>query len=186
MGRSFNDKSNNQQIVRVDDQLKLIVDKNPNGITYEGTAKFNVATNESYWKIKRTETIGNETFSTFLGLPGGACIGDPIFVWDDRVTLFGDPLVADPDDISVYGALSVTTTATELKVNASVLAGRTTMYAQPQDGDVYFGFNSSVTTATGTKVAQDATLVVEDPDARVKIYLITSSGSVDVRIGEML
>lgn len=83
----------------------------------------------------------------------------------------------------VYKSLSVTTTATEVKVGGSVLDDRVAIMIQPIDGVVYLGFDSSVTTSNGIKIAKELVFPFEC-GPRVSVYLITSSGTVDVRIVE--
>lgn len=88
------------------------------------------------------------------------------------------------DGPSVNGALSVTDTATELKVGASVLDQRTVVTIQPLDGVVYFGFSSGVTASNGTKVFKGQFFALEAGDSET-VFLVAESGqTVDVRITE--
>ncbi len=84
----------------------------------------------------------------------------------------------------VQGALAVSTTPVELKVGASRLDQRVMISIQPLDGDVYFGFDSgTLTSSTGTKIFKGQYFPLEATD-QATIYLITDSGTVDVRITE--
>lgn len=88
------------------------------------------------------------------------------------------------DGPSVNGALSVTDTATELKVGASVLDDRTVVTIQPLDGVVYFGFSNAVTASNGTKVFKSQYFSLEAGDQE-EVWLIAESGeTIDVRISE--
>lgn len=82
-----------------------------------------------------------------------------------------------------YGAESVTTTAAEIL--ATPEAGRTRILLQNLGNkDVYLGFDGSVTTANGLRLAKGSTLEVpfgEDID----IFAIAESGTQDVRFWEL-
>lgn len=84
---------------------------------------------------------------------------------------------------AVYGAQSVTTTAAELKVGASALERRKAVSVQPVDGDVYFGFDGTVTSSTGTKIFKGEKFFLECADS-LPLYLVADSGTVDTRIAE--
>lgn len=84
---------------------------------------------------------------------------------------------------SYYGAISVSTTPTLLKVGASVYSERIEVSFQPLDGDIYYGFDSSVSYTTGTKVFRYQLITLESGPLET-IYLVTESGTVDVRITE--
>lgn len=88
------------------------------------------------------------------------------------------------DGPGVSGSLNVTTSAVELKVNASALEDRKVVTIQPLDGDVYFGYDSSVTSSTGTKVFKGQYFPLEAGD-QLTVYLVADSGTVDVRITEV-
>lgn len=88
------------------------------------------------------------------------------------------------DGPGVSGSLNVTTSAAELKVNASALEDRKVVTIQPLDGDVYFGYDSSVTSSTGTKVFKGQYFPLEAGD-QLTVYLVADSGTVDVRITEV-
>lgn len=88
------------------------------------------------------------------------------------------------DGPSVYGSVSVTDTASELKVGGSALDQRITVTIQPLDGVVYFGFDSSVTASNGTKVFKGQYFSLEAGDQET-VYLVADTGeTVDVRISE--
>lgn len=87
------------------------------------------------------------------------------------------------DGPAVYGALSVSTAA-ELKVGASPLEERKVVSFQPTDGIIYYGYDSSVTSSTGTKVFEGQLIYIEASD-RLSVYLIADTGTVNVRITEV-
>ena len=86
-----------------------------------------------------------------------------------------------------YGALTMTTSGTtyEVKVGASKLSNRISVTATPTTADVFWGYDSSVTTSTGTKIFKDQTMVWDmNPSSTAAIFLVSASNSVNVRITE--
>lgn len=88
------------------------------------------------------------------------------------------------DGPAVYTNLSVTTTAAEAKVGASALDERKVIGIQPLDGDIFWGYDSSVTSTTGHKIYQDVYVEIEASE-QLSVYLVAASGSIDVRISEI-
>jgi hypothetical protein len=84
----------------------------------------------------------------------------------------------------VQGALSVSTTAVELKVGATPLDQRAVVTIQPLDGDVYYGYTSGVTASTGTKIFKGQVYPLEATD-QLPVYIVAASGTIDVRITEV-
>lgn len=84
---------------------------------------------------------------------------------------------------ALYGNLSVSTSAIEVKVGASPMDGRTVVTIQPLDGDIYYGYDSSVTTSTGTKIFQGQFFPFEATE-KLSIYVIAAS-TIDCRITEV-
>ena len=87
------------------------------------------------------------------------------------------------DGPGVYGTLSVST-ATELKVGGSALEERKVVSFQPVDGDIYYGYDSSVSTSTGTLVLKNQLVIIE-AGTTLPVWLIAATGTVDVRITEV-
>lgn len=85
---------------------------------------------------------------------------------------------------ALHGALSVSTTAVEVKVGASALSERTVITIQPIDGDVYFGYSDSVTSLTGTKIFQGQVYPLEAAQS-LPVWVVAASGTIDVRITEV-
>lgn len=81
-----------------------------------------------------------------------------------------------------YRAQSVTTTAGEALGAATILTNRKLLTITPTTGVVYWGYNSSVTTANGTPIFKNQTLALSASDI-VHIYLIAAS-TIDCRISE--
>ena len=83
-----------------------------------------------------------------------------------------------------YTNISVTTTATELKVGASTQVERKVLILQPSDSKVWIGFDNSVTTSNGIEVFKRQTVFLEVGED-ITVYAITDTGTADVRIAEM-
>jgi hypothetical protein len=88
------------------------------------------------------------------------------------------------DGPAVYSNLNVSTTAIEVKVGASPLSERKVVTIQPLNGDIFFGYNSSVTTSTGTKIFQGQLFPFEAGES-MPIFVIAASGTIDCRITEV-
>jgi len=84
----------------------------------------------------------------------------------------------------VNKALTVGTSAVELKVGASVLPLRKYVTFQPLDNGVYFGYSSGVTIANGTKLFKNQ-LILAPIGAGTTIFFIADAAGKDVRIGEI-
>lgn len=83
----------------------------------------------------------------------------------------------------VYGSLTVSTSAVEVKVGADKLSERKLLGIQPLTGPVYLGFDSSVTTSTGILIFKNQHFILELSDM-ASAFLISASGSINVRIFE--
>ncbi len=88
------------------------------------------------------------------------------------------------DSSAVYGTVSVSTSATELKVGGSALTGRDYIIIQPKANSIYVGFNNSVTISNGIQLFKDQTLTLEVGD-NIQVWAISPSGTIDVRIAEL-
>lgn len=83
-----------------------------------------------------------------------------------------------------YGSLTVGTTAVELKVGANRMEDRKVVTMQTKDNNVYWGYDSSVTTSTGTQIFKDQFMPLPvGPD--IEVWLIADGAGKDVRIGEI-
>jgi len=113
---------------------------------------------------------------------------DPITGSEDNyvgATTNNDLMVVDtPNTSAVYGALTVTTSAQEVKVGANPLTNRKLIIIQPKGTGIFFGFSNAVTTANGTELFKDQTLIIP-AGQNVSIWVIGTAGSVSVRIGEL-
>jgi hypothetical protein len=83
-----------------------------------------------------------------------------------------------------HGALSVTTTPQLIKVGASNLDQRTIITIQPIDGDVYFGYDNSVSSTTGTLVMEGQFFPLEATH-KLDVWIVCATGTIDVRITEV-
>lgn len=89
------------------------------------------------------------------------------------------------DGPGVHGAITVTSTAQELKVGGSADASRQLVSAQPLDGDIYYGYSNAVTSTTGTKITCGQFWPFE-ACASLTIWLVAAGGdSIDTRITEV-
>jgi hypothetical protein len=83
-----------------------------------------------------------------------------------------------------YAAVSVSSTATDLV--ATDLANRTSIIIQNAGArDCYVGLNNSVTTANGILLTRGASMEIE-ASAALNLHAITSSGTTDVRVLELV
>lgn len=99
------------------------------------------------------------------------------------VTATGDLQVADIVNTAGQArAQSITTSAAEALGAATILANRKFISVTPTNGTVYWGFTSGVTTANGTPIFKNQTMVFAF-GVNVHVFLI-ASGTVDCRIAE--
>jgi hypothetical protein len=87
------------------------------------------------------------------------------------------------DGPAVYGAITVSTSALEVKVGASRLQERQFVTVQPTTGDIWFGYDSSVTTTTGTKIFKNQFFPIDAADT-LPVYIIALE-PINVRISEV-
>jgi len=88
------------------------------------------------------------------------------------------------NESAVYGAITVGTTAIEVKVGASPLVNRKMVTLNPQSSGVFLGYDSGVTTATGTELFKDEYISLPiGPD--ISVYLIATGANNEVRIAEL-
>lgn len=87
------------------------------------------------------------------------------------------------DGPAVQTAITATTTPVEVKVGAQALSDRKIVVLQPQDGNIYWGYNSNVTPGTGFLVGRRQQVFIEAGE-QLPVYIVAGAGSVDVRIAE--
>ena len=102
-----------------------------------------------------------------------------------KVTTKNEVLTSDtPQTSGTSGNINIGTTTIELKVGSNKLPNRKIISIQPKGKKVFFGYDSSVTIATGTQVFKNQTLFIPI-GADQSIWLISDNSSgVDVRITE--
>ena len=88
------------------------------------------------------------------------------------------------DGPGVYGNISVTTTPIEVKVGSTALDERSVITIQPIDGNVYYGYDNSVSSTTGTLIFEGQFFPLEASD-QLPVWLVSETGTVDVRITEV-
>lgn len=81
-------------------------------------------------------------------------------------------------------ALSVTTTAVEVVYDTNPLTERKIITIQPLDGDIYYGYSDGVTTSNGSKIFMNQFFPIE-VGSDLRVWIIASTGTVDVRITEV-
>lgn len=81
--------------------------------------------------------------------------------------------------------ITVTTTPVLAKVGTDALLGRKYVSVQPKDGDVYFGYDASVSSSNAAGLIFENQIVYIPAETNITIYLVTASGSVGVRLGEV-
>lgn len=80
------------------------------------------------------------------------------------------------------GAITVGTSAVEVKVGGSALTGRIYIMMQAKDTGVFLGTSNAVTTSTGIEIFKDQILMLPTNNA---IWLIATAANKDVRIIEL-
>ena len=145
------------------------------------------ATQSGTWTTGRTWTLASSGDSVSAVTYGLANTTPPTFVngtqYPLSLTINSDLRVADiVNTAGQYRAQSVTTSATEALGGATILANRKMLSITPTNGIVYWGFNNSVTTTTGSPIFknQQMTFAV---GANVHIYVV-ASGTTDCRMSE--
>ena len=84
----------------------------------------------------------------------------------------------------VYGEITVGTTPVEVKVGASPLAHRGLVHILAKDNQIYWGYDNSVTTTTGTRIFRNQLVFLPvGPD--VSIWLVANGAGRDAAIGEL-
>ena len=83
----------------------------------------------------------------------------------------------------VEGQLTVGTTAVEVKVGGSPLEGRQVITVYAEDKNIYWGYNNTVTTSTGTPLEKKQLLTITAGES-ISVWLIASSAGKSVRITE--
>jgi len=84
----------------------------------------------------------------------------------------------------VHGELTVGTSAVELKVGALVLPLRKYITMTAKDNEVYWGYDNTVTTTTGTRLFKNA-LMVLPIGAGTTVFFIANVAGRKVNIGEL-
>ena len=92
------------------------------------------------------------------------------------------------DTSSVNGNVAVTTTPVRIKVGASELAERKVFYVQPQDGNIWIGSTSSVSSTignanVGVKVFKNQIMPMIFTD-QVQMWMVTDNGTTNVSVIE--
>lgn len=131
------------------------------------------------------QTSGNATLTsidagipTALGQTTASASMPVVFASDQTNIPATDTLVTAGQN----RAQSVTTSAAEALGGASILTGRKLLTIRPTDGTVYWGLNSSVTTANGTPIFKNELFRISASTA-THVWLISAT-TVNCRIAE--
>lgn len=103
-----------------------------------------------------------------------------------NATATGNLLTADiiNEGTGVEGAITVSTTAVEVKVGVSRLSNRKSVTAHNNGSStLYWGYTSSVTSSSGTPLFKDQ-FISWDVGPTQAVYIIAASGSHNVRVTE--
>ncbi len=85
---------------------------------------------------------------------------------------------------AVYSELTVGTTAVEVKVGATNLANRKMLHITPKTTHIYWGYDNSVTTVTGTKLFKYTTAKFKYGPS-ISIWVIAATAGNKANIGEV-
>jgi len=84
---------------------------------------------------------------------------------------------------ATFGARSASAVITASVVAGTNQSGRRLLTILPFDGDVFYGFTSDVTTATGTPIFQQEKISLPYGSA-ITVFVVPSTGTVNLRITE--
>jgi hypothetical protein len=102
-----------------------------------------------------------------------------------KITPNGEVRIADMITVgNAYGALSVSTSAVELKVGGAILTNRKAVHFQPKDNGIFWGYSNAVTTSTGTEMFKDQIIFLPMATG-VSIWFIATGAGKSVRIAEL-
>lgn len=133
----------------------------------------------------------SQYITTIQGPPSTTSNAWPTKITDgsDTATVSSTGDLAVSDGLSnggVHGALTLTIggTAYEAKVGASRLANRKNLTITALD-DMYWGYDNTVTTATGTPLFKNQSIIFDiDADSTFQVWLVASANNKNARITE--
>lgn len=140
-----------------------------------------------------TDSAGN-AFALSKSISGDAAsgkVGDVSFAFQTSTGTITLPSLDNNGNIQVadllsasaqYRAQTVSATASELLGASAILINRKVLGLTPTNGTIYIGFNSSVTTTTGTPVFKNQSVTIAATDA-IHVYAIAAA-STDCRVYE--
>lgn len=110
-------------------------------------------------------------------------IRDLVFA-TDKVDVSGSSISTTPEAFDVWQTSTTTATNTAGEVAGTPLSGRLRLQMQNLGSqDIYYGEDNTVTTSTGTLLPKGAS-VNEDFGPTANIFVITASGTADLRVSE--
>lgn len=86
-----------------------------------------------------------------------------------------------------FGNLNLVTanTAYEVKVDGGRLTNRKLITIIPTDSDMYWGYNNTVTTSTGTPLYKNQLIIISTIDDTTQIWLVCANANKNARITEV-
>lgn len=88
------------------------------------------------------------------------------------------------NETGLYSELTVGTTAVEVKVGASALENRKVVHMLAKDNSIYWGYDSSVTTTTGTRIFKNQFIPLPAGD-NISVWVIADAANKKLSIGEL-
>jgi len=85
---------------------------------------------------------------------------------------------------AVYTELTVGVAAVELKVGGSALADRVAVTMQPKDNNIYWGYDNTVTSTTGTQIFKNQFLMLPIGEDQA-VWLIADGAGKKVVVSEL-
>lgn len=164
----------------------------------EITSLASIATTSNSTAVNTNSVMANQTNGTQRTLvtdlvgnlqPAGATPATTIYVrlndgTNSTIVFNGQLETADILNTSAqYRAQSITTTAALALGGGSALANRKALHITPTNGTIYWGYSSSVTTASGTPLFSNQTRDFSI-GPNITVYVIAAT-TVDCRIAEL-
>lgn len=87
-------------------------------------------------------------------------------------------------NVGAFSALTIGTTPTEGMVGPTPLLGRQMIVFQPKANGIFYGFDATVTTATGVEVFRD-NLVALMVGPNFRIWFVATANGKDLRFQEL-
>jgi len=124
--------------------------------------------------------IQSASTTKIVGASAAGVESNPLEVSPNREARTADILQSG----GTNGALTVGTSAVEVKVGGARLANRKCVIIQPKANGIFLGFSNGVTTSNGVELFKDQFVVLPVGDA-TGVWLIAGTAGNNVRIAEV-